>query len=43
MASLAFQSEVADMTAVVVAAAVVFVAVERCKTFVVETEPGGEE
>lgn len=42
MASLAYQLEAVDMTAVVaavvVAAVVVFVAVEACKAFVEETE-----
>lgn len=39
MASLVFQLEVEDMMVDVVAA-IVFVAVEPCKTFVVETEVG---
>lgn len=42
MASLAYQLQAVDMTAVVaavvVAAVVVFVAVEACKAFVEETE-----
>lgn len=39
MASLVFQLEVEDMMVDAVAA-IVFVAVEPCKTFVVETEVG---
>lgn len=39
MASLVFQLEVEDMMVDAVAA-IVFVAVELCKTFVVETEVG---
>ena len=42
MASLVFQLEVEDMMVDAVAA-IVFVAVEPCKTFVVETEAGSEE
>ena len=42
MASLVFQLEVEDMMVDAVAA-IVFVAVEPCKTFVVETEAGSGE